>query len=109
MFNFIKNLFKKEKETEEIVIDIPEVEEFYEPDVDLHETFEAMRKSAEETDVLLQRAKEISNELDGMLKRMGIVHKFRNPATGEVYVVEPGDHETFNKMMLNKELQMVFD
>lgn len=109
MFKFIKNLFKKEKETKEIIIDIPEVEDVYEPNEELHEAIERTRKTFEETDILLERAKEMSHSLDDMLKSMGIVHKFRNPATGEIYEVDPGDHETFNKMMLNRELHLVFD
>lgn len=104
MFKFIRNLFKK-NEIEDIV-DIPEVKE---SEVDLHETFEGMRKNAEEFAILSSRITELTSNVERMAKERGIVHKFKNSATGEIYEVEVDDHETFNKMMLNKDLHLLFD
>ena len=94
MFKFIKNLFKKDKEPEVVVVDIdeggvPELEESY---ARLKETHDRI---CEESIVRAQRIVEMQTEIDRILKNLGIVHKFRDVNTGEIYVVQPDDHEAF--------------
>jgi hypothetical protein len=131
MFKFIKKLFKKETK---VTVDIPETKDpIWECDENmvallkdldetavllqdrmderrgkLNEEIEALHKTTEQSEILLQRGLEIQGELDNMLKRLGIVHRFRDTKTGEIYEVEPGDNEKFNEMMCNKDMQMLF-
>lgn len=133
MFKFIKKLFNKEKENK-VTVDISEngspvlerdesletalkdldetaarvQKRIDERHANLNEELKATRKNIEQSEILLQRGLEIQSELDRMLKDLGIVHKFRDTTTGEIYEVEPDDHETFNKMMCNKNMQMLF-
>lgn len=104
MFKFIKKLFKKKEEV--IVEDIPTVDEQRER---LNELVEDYKKSHEKIDMLLQRSEEIRAESDKVLKRLGVKHKFRDTTDGTIYEVEPDDHETFDKMMYNRNMQLVFD
>lgn len=108
MFKFIKNLFKKEKEPEVVVVDVdesgvPELEESYARFKETHD------RICEESIVRAQRIVEMQNEIDRTLKNLGIVYKFRDVNTGEIYVICPGDRESFSKMMSNKDMQMIFD
>lgn len=108
MFKFIKNLFKKDKEPEVVDVDIdddgiPELEESYARFKESHD------RICEESIVRAQRIVEMQSEIDRILKNLGVVHKFRDVNTGEIHIVQPDDHETFSKMMGNKDMQMVFD
>ena len=108
MFKLIKNLFKKDKEAEVADVDInddgiPELEESYARFKENHD------RIREESIIRTQRIVEMQTEIDRALKNLGVVHKFRDVNTDEIHIVQPDDHETFNKMMGNKDMQLVFD
>lgn len=131
MFKFIKKLIKKEpkvivdnSETKDPIQECDECLDALLKDLDeknamlqkrmderrsrLNEEIKATHKTIEQSEILLQRAFEIQGEIDNMLKGLGIVHRFRDTKTGEIYEVEPGDNEKFNEMMNNKDMQLVF-
>jgi hypothetical protein len=104
MFEFIKKLFKKKEEV--IIEEIPTVDD---QDRQINEYLEKLNKSYEKTEILIARMKEIRAHNDAVLKDLGVKHKFRDTTDGTIYEVEPDDHETFNKMMYNRNMQLVFD
>ena len=106
MFKFIKNLFKKEKEPEVVIAVNPEVEAL---DKEINERLKALDERRERSIAYAEKAVACRDELASMLKRLGVVHKFRDIETGEIHEVQPDDHETFSKMMGNRNMQIVFD
>lgn len=107
MFNFIKKLFKKEQKTEAVVkteesVVLPKIE--YD-----EEYWSESRKTWEESRALAIKAEDLRRELGESLKRLGVVYKFMDLTTGEIYEVQPDDFETFDKMMVDKNTSIVYD
>lgn len=106
MFKFIKNLFKKEKEPEVVITVNPEVERL---DKEIDERLKDLDKHRERFAARAEKRQQCMNELIRIAKDLGVVYKFRNTTTGEIFIVEPDDRETYDKMMGDRNMQLVFD
>ena len=106
MFNFIKKLFKKEHEPEVVIERNPVIEA---QDKEIDELLKRLDERRERSIAYAEKAVALRDELASTLKRLGAVYKFRDTETGEIHIVQPDDHETFSKMMGNRNMQLVFD
>jgi hypothetical protein len=66
-----------------------------------------LKNSREKSEVDSMRLDELLDASTKMCKELGIIHKFEDTTTGEIHEVQPDDHETFNKMMSNRNMKML--
>ena len=106
MFGFIKKLFKKERDAEVVIERSPVIEA---QDEEIDKLLKDLDERRERSIAYTEKAVALQHELNKSLKQLGVVYKFRDTKTGEIHIVEPGDHASFNKMMGNRNMQLVFD
>lgn len=106
MFKFIKNLFKKEKEPEVVIAVNPEVAAL---DKEIDERLKELDEHRERLAARAEKRQQCMNELIRIAKDLGVVYKFRDTTTGEIHEVQPDDRETYDKMMDDRNMQLVFD
>ena len=106
MFKFIKNLFKKETEPKVVIARNPVIEA---QNKEIDELLKGLDEHRERLAARAEKRKQARDELDRVAKELGVVHKFRDTTTGEIFIVQPDDHETFSEMMGNRNIQLVFN
>lgn len=107
MFNFIKRFFEKERKSEAVMAETEAVINTTRERAQVLKS--EARNNSDELDALLEKAREARRENAKWLNSRGVVHKFRDRTTGEIYEVQPDDFETFDKMMVDKNTSIVYD
>ena len=105
MFEFIKNLFKKDVKNEAKLAVSPKNEEL---DRKTTEDLPTLEELGEEIRVLQQRTQELRRKRDEVLRELGFVYRFRDTRTGEIHKVTPGDDETYRKLLHDKDMEIYF-
>lgn len=106
MFTFIKKLFEKEHEPEVVIARNPVIEA---QNKEIDELLTKLDEHRERLAARAEKRQQARDELGRVAKELGVVHKFRDTTTGEIHIVQPDDHETFDKMMGNRNMQLVFN
>lgn len=105
MFEFIKNLFKKDVKNEAKLAVSPKNEELDRKTTEDLPTLEELR---EQIWVSQLRTQELRRKRDEALRELGFVYRFRDTRTGEIRKVTPGDDETYRKLLYDKDMEIYF-